>query len=310
MVQYEWIIGCTGRFSFDAGYGLQRFARKISEYRSEMKKARIFIIVLVLLSGLVFGGCNMFFSENHVSVKGQKLNRYVKSSGGDMTGGYESVTIKRMDDQYALYTVEKAEWHFQDPEVREYYIDVKVLDDIRNVVVDNKINNWNRKKFTNMFISDGASYSYNFSFDESTVSFSSQYYPDKYSKKLELIDAAVEPYTQAMVKLPGLVVPGIGGDDKYIPAKEAVGIYACRYSGNQLCYKVVNDTDSEVEYSYQPVIRRLTDDVVLYRADEQNDSAVYAHSDDIQSFTLKERLTAGTYELNIGDYSCTFTIED
>lgn len=53
--------------------------------------------------------------------------------------------------------------------------------------------NWNNKKFSVMFVVDGASYSYSFKFEDNTsVSFSSQVYPVSYSEKLSEINKMIE----------------------------------------------------------------------------------------------------------------------
>ncbi len=251
----------------------------------------------------------MFINGNYVSVKGQHLNSYEEASGGSMTGGHNALSIERFNDKYALYTVEESTWYNEDPKVNEYLIDVKVLDDIQTIFTKYKMNFWNRKKFTNMFVTDGASYSYNFAFDSKSVYFSSQIYPLRYRSKLEKIDDAISAYTSDMKLLPGLIVPQAGGDYmKYIPAKGSVGIYVNQYSRNIISYKCVNDTEENVDYSYQPVIRCLSDGAVIYSSEKQKDATVYANSDNDGSIKLDQRLDVGIYELNIGEYSCTFEI--
>ncbi len=251
----------------------------------------------------------MFINGNYVRVKGQLLNSYEEASGGGMNGGHKALSIERFDDKYALYTVEESTWYNEDPKVNEYLIDVKVLDDIQTIFTKYKMNFWNRKKFTNMFVTDGASYSYNFIFESKSVYFSSQIYPLRYRNKLEKIDEAIAAYTSDMKLLPGLIVPQVGDDYmKYIPAKDSVGIYVNKYSRNTISYKCVNDTEEDVEYSYQPVIKCLSDGTVIYSAEKQKDATVYANSDNDGSIRLNQRLEVGIYELNIGDYSCTFVI--
>lgn len=60
-----------------------------------------------------------------------------------------------------------------------------MLDDIEQIVRKYKMNFWNKRKFTNMFISDGESTSYTFSFDKTRIYFSSQFYPAMYGMKLQ-----------------------------------------------------------------------------------------------------------------------------
>lgn len=58
------------------------------------------------------------------------------------------------------------------------------------------MNYWNRKRVSKMFIADGESHSYSFEFDKSSIHFSSQYYPDKYRKKIKKLNDVIAKYMQ------------------------------------------------------------------------------------------------------------------
>lgn len=137
---------------------------------------------------------------NYISIRGQHLNEYRCSCGGGMTGGYNNKTVKRFED-HALIKIESAEWHSQDPTVIEYQTDVAVLDEIEAIVRKYKMNHWNRKKFTNMFVHDGESTGYHFSFDDAEISFSSQIYPELYREKLAEIDSVIEAHIEKMLEV-------------------------------------------------------------------------------------------------------------
>lgn len=134
--------------------------------------------------------------DNYVSIRGQHLNKYSYTSGGGMTGGYYTKTVKRDGDRARIH-IESAEWHSQDPTVTEYLTDVVVLDELEAIVRKYKMNYWKGKKFTNMFVCDGESYSYHFDFDKAYISFSSQIYPAKYREKLAELDSVIEKYIKA-----------------------------------------------------------------------------------------------------------------
>lgn len=249
------------------------------------------------------------FNLGGVNVSGQKLNHYSKSSGGGMNGGYRKLSIDRFDDTHALYSTEGCEWHFQDPEISEYLVDVKILDDIRKVFISNRMNTWHNKTFTDMFISDGESHSYSFGFDDDSVYFSSQYYPEKYSSKLSKLNDAIKPYTENMQKLPGLVLPKPEEEyGKYIPCKGGTGIYVSRYSKQTVYYKIVNDTSEDVEYSGIPVIKKMSDGTVVFTGEDTGESVIYANYDAEDYLKQENMLEPGIYELTIGDYSCEFEI--
>ena len=125
-------------------------------------------------------------NKHFVNIKNQKLNEFQYYSGGGMTGGYYRQVIKRCDDT-AVITIEKAEFHNDEPIKVEHVVDVALLDDIEKIVRKHKMNHWHNKKFTNMFVADGESVGYSFVFDDSIIRFSSQIYPPQYTRKLKEI---------------------------------------------------------------------------------------------------------------------------
>jgi len=133
------------------------------------------------------------FLSNYISIKGQKLNEYQYSTGGGMTGAFYREKIKRDGDK-AVINIQKAEFHNEEPVKNEYIVDLSVLDEIEAVVRKYRMNFWHRKKFTNMFVSDGESESFSFGFDKNSVSFSSQIYPERYGIKLRELKAIVQKY--------------------------------------------------------------------------------------------------------------------
>lgn len=133
------------------------------------------------------------FTEHYINIKGQKLNSYSRSVGGGMTGGYYRESVKRNGAQAVISTVE-ASFHNEEPVKCEYVVDATILDEIEDLVRKYRINFWNRKKFTNMFISDGESESFSFEFDKNGINFSSQIYPEKYGAKLKEIKEIVKKY--------------------------------------------------------------------------------------------------------------------
>ncbi len=137
---------------------------------------------------------------DHVEILNKHLNSYSYSSGGGMRGGYFRKTVNRRNDS-AVIRIESAEWYSQNPSVEEYQVSTDVLDELEAVIRKYKMNDWNRKKFTDMFISDGESYSYSFDFDGNTISFSSQYYPEEYGDKLNELESVVKKYIEASQSL-------------------------------------------------------------------------------------------------------------
>lgn len=134
--------------------------------------------------------------NHYVNIRGQHLNAYRYTSGGGMLGGYFCQTIKRGDDGRAIISIEEAECHNDEPKIEEYYVDASILDDLERIIRKNRMNFWNRRKFSNMFIADGESRGYCFEFDKKQISFSSQHYPVKYSNKLHKLKEVIEAYLE------------------------------------------------------------------------------------------------------------------
>ena len=156
---------------------------------------RKFLLVLCSVIVLVIGGVYVMTGLFKPSIRNQHLNKYQYSSGGGMDGGFHVESVTRYDSGHAIVMIKQAQWYYQDPVVEEYLVDDAILDEIETVVRKYRMNRWDNKKFTNMFVCDGASYSYSFSFDESYIHFSSQIYPVKYSKKLRQIDEIIKNNT-------------------------------------------------------------------------------------------------------------------
>ena len=133
------------------------------------------------------------FLTHYKNINRQKLNEYCFSTGGGMTGGYHVERVKR-NGENAVISIEEASFHNEAPVKSEYPADVSILDEIEAVVRKYRMNFWHRKKFTNMFVADGASKSYSFEFDKKSISFSSQIYPPRYRKKLKELNEIVNKY--------------------------------------------------------------------------------------------------------------------
>ncbi|MGN0374253.1 MAG: hypothetical protein ACI4EN_02045, partial [Butyrivibrio sp.] len=158
-------------------------------------------IILFVMGGLFMFG--LFGCSKVPNVKNKELISYVYSSGGSMSGGGNSTEISIIDGEVIL-TYSYTEWWYADADITEYRLDKAVLTDIESVFRKYKMQNWNGKKFTDMFVNDGGSYGYSFKFEDGTrVSFSSQVYPVSYSKKLDEIDKVIEQYKERGTLEPG-----------------------------------------------------------------------------------------------------------
>lgn len=272
----------------------------------KLRKGLIIIAVIVFL--FLIGGVIFMMAKHYVSIRGQHLNEYHYGSGGGMNGGYDSETVKRYDDTHALIKIERAAWHHQDPEVKEYLVDVSVLDELEGVVRKYRMNFWNRKEFSKIFICDGETKGYSFRFDENDFGFSSQLYPAKYRDKLREFDGIIEKYLQNAAALPGLIHTKKTDVETYELPDGELELYAYTYSGDYLGIRILNGTEekAEIAQSYR-LINADTAQVVAER-DDSYASTVYPRSQDEMSISLNERLDAGHYTLVLGDIEIPFEI--
>ena len=97
------------------------------------------------------------------------MTKFEYSVGGGMRGESSTLTVSVADENSCLIT----ETH------KEYYAARKVVHEYR----ENKMQKWSEKDLRGIFVADGASESYRFSFTDTDVYFSSQYYPKSNSKQ-------------------------------------------------------------------------------------------------------------------------------
>lgn len=245
--------------------------------------------------------------KNYVSIQGQHLNKYSYGSGGSMTGGYYRETVKQYNNR-ALITVESSEWHYQDPTVEEYLTDREVLNELEAVIRKYKMNYWNRKTFTKMFVNDAASEYYSFDFDNEAISFSSQIYPEKYRDKLAALDSIVKKYIDLGEKLPGLVNPAKENEAPYSVPEGELSIYVYSYAQDMLGLKVSNGTSETIELSERyKLINADTKEILVEEASSYN-RKFSPHSRGEMDIRLKERLGAGNYKIVLGEVEISFEI--
>lgn len=277
-----------------------------------MKKLKInrwIIIGIIAIAVLIIGG-TMFLNLKHfVNIRGQKLESFSYYSGGGMNGGGYNETIKKYDDETALYTVSDKDWWYQDPTVSEYFIDAKVLDEIDAVVRKYHMNMWHNKTFTHEIVFDGESESYHFNYDDATVWFSSQIYPLRYYSKLKKIKEVINKYTKDVTKLPGLVLENpIEDFDTPFYTEGETRFYVYEYYDKTLGIKMLNGTDKDIEIVKDYKLVNADTGKVLY---EDNNPYTYT-LDETSNYEdyirLSERLEAGNYKLTFSDVEITFEI--
>lgn len=267
--------------------------------------AAILIIVGTLVIMNLFG--------KFAGIKEEKLESYAYGSGGDMLGSSYSESVLEYNEDSALITIMQSKWHGDDGTVKEYLVDKEILDELKTVFIKYHMKNWDNKKFTNMFIADGASRSYRFIFETKSVSFSSQYYPEKYASKLAELDAILDKYLKKATPLPGLLIHDtITEDGQTLPydlnnGEIVLSVYS--YYQKYLYYRLANGTDEKKKM--ESVIRLYKDDksTPIYEKSSEFKTLVYAHCPNEDFIELEERLAPGKYRLEVFGYTTEFEIQ-
>ena len=251
----------------------------------------------------------MFSLNNYVHIpKKERLNSYSYSRGGGMRGGFSREVVRKVDDKNVILTEEFTEWHAQDPRVTEYLTDASVLSGLENVFRKSRMNFWHRKKFTNIFVCDGESESYSFSFGNHYVGFSSQIYPKKYGNKLARLDEVLDACRKNAVRLPGLVNEYTDMNEPFSCPEGEIAFHVSRCCYDCLEVVVFNETDEPIELPYANR---------LLNADTGEEVAVYEDSDTVSvgageryvyCATIRKLLNAGHYQLMIGDRTVPFEL--
>lgn len=280
-----------------------------------MKRNAIIVGVATIAFLIITGGVlvSMGLFGRFAGIEKEKLVSYQYSSGGDMLGSSYSETVREFDEDSALVTIVQRKWHGDDGTVKEYLIDKAILNELKAVFVKYRMKKWDNKKFTKMFIADGANYSYGFDFETDYVSFSSQYYPEKYSSKLKELDEILNKYLQNATLLPGLLIQNtVTENDFELPydldnGEIVLSVYS--YYQKILCFRLANGTNEEIKAD--SVIRLYRDDesVLIHEKSYEHETIFYAHDLNEDSIKLNERLAPDKYRLEAFGYETEFEIQ-
>lgn len=269
------------------------------------------VVAAILVTGGILAAMSLF--GEFTGIEKEKLESYKFSSSGSMPGNSYSESVLEYNEDSALVTIMQCEWYYDDGTVKEYLVDKEILNELKAVFVKYHMKNWNNKKFTDMFIADGESQSYRFNFETNTVSFSSQYYPEKYASKLKELDEILDKYLKNTTLLPGLLIHDtITEEDQTLPydlnnGEIVLSVYS--YYQKKLCYRLANGTDETKKT--ESVIRLYRDDesTPIYEKAFDFKATIYAHQPNEGSIELNERLMPGKYHLEVFGYTTKFEIQ-
>lgn len=277
---------------------------------SKGKKIPLIICGIIIMAALAVT-IIISISENGKMKK--DLIRYGYSSSGDMRGAFYSREICVYDDTRALMIITSQEWYNDDEKTEEYLIDGKVLNEIAEIFRDNHMNRWKNRNLSRIFVADGATDSYSFSFGDDDYGFSSQAFPPTYALKLKKIDDVIKKYSADKEKLPGLVFPEKTDEekaDRYNPVEGEITFNVSGYKESELSYILLNgcETEAVLKSDIHLFNSETSEEISLIISKYASDRSVSAMCYEEGSVKVKERLARGTYRLECGEYSAEFEI--
>lgn len=244
----------------------------------------------------------------------QPLTSFRYSYGGNMNGNSHSEVVTVINDETIL-SISHADWYYEPQKVSEYIIDSNTLKEIDKIYNKYHIKSWNNKKFTDMFVSDGASYSYSFSFgDDESVRFSSQIYPSPYGEKLKEIHNAIDKGLKTGKPIAGLVLPKLSREEIFERRnnpKEEVSFEVTSYRLSKITYNINNNTSNEITIPKDYTSKLLLGDTVIHeeKASRSRDYTISQKSSIEKTIKLDKFLEPGIYKLEVDSYSTEFEIK-
>ena len=285
-----------------------------------MSKWKILIIVvlaIILLLGIAAAVYTFFtsdFYEEMRDLKTKTLSRFSYSRGGDMLGSHDAVEIRAYEDGRVIMRSSSSSWHGEDDRTTEYEVDPGILTELEKVFRKYHMNRWDGKKITNLFVADGASYSYSFLIGDSYFGFSSQIFDGRYRRGVDELWEVIDRFGETKKSLPGLLLPEKEEEsDEWVPANRPTpGVAELRvydYYGHTLFTRVLNGTEEELTYSLKfRLTNAETGEEISYKEPYRQDSVISPGYSDENDLVLGDFLAPGKYVLESGDLRTEFEI--
>jgi len=131
----------------------------------------------------------MFDSAANNNWKSQKIIKFERHKGGDLSGKAESYVLTALDETHARLVYSETSGTGQEPVVTELSIDVQPLVEVKELFLKYEMYRWTNRAFSLSFSSDRPTICYSFTFERGTVQFSSQFFPKPFAEKLSELDA-------------------------------------------------------------------------------------------------------------------------
>lgn len=279
-------------------------------------KILIVLAVILLILGIIAWIWFYFSSGRHEeqkALKKEKLVRYRYSRGGDMRGSRYSEEIRLQEDGSVIRSIASADWYGADDAVTEYRIDAEVLRELEAVFRRYHMNRWAHRRISRIFVADGASYGYDFTFGDTGIDFSSQVYMGRYRKGINELAAVIEKYGETQEKLPGLVLPEETGneyEEKDRPKPGVLSFEVCKYCGGYLYCRLLNGTEEPqtVINQFRLVNTATGEEIPVTNSKYSTEYTVGADRSHEERIQVNTQLPAGTYRLEAGSFAADFEI--
>jgi len=276
------------------------------------------LIVSVLLGAVgltsVFGFSKVFggwFGETTIDTP---LTSFRYGSGGDMQGSHHSIAVKSLDKDSVLVTYSDADWHYEDPEIKEYKVAPALLKDIHTAFNKYKMVRCEKAPKAKVQVLDGATDSYTFYFDKRNVHFgSTQEISTETYKGLREIFNIIGTHCKQGQKLPALVTPPRNPEVMVNPHEAEQGKLLLKVYGYEhllLHVRFLNGLGKEQKlmYSYQ-LISKNAPEIVLEEHSATKELSLNTYGDSEYSIKLKQDLQPGKYVFTLAGYTTEFEIK-
>ena len=115
-----------------------------------LKKLITMALIIIVLAAAILGGYQMILMSR---LNALTLKKARWSCGGGMTGGHTSLEIN-LEGDHAVAVAEKQEWHNSDLERTTYILPAEVMDQLKALIIKNKLNVLSRRGYSRMIALD------------------------------------------------------------------------------------------------------------------------------------------------------------
>lgn len=139
------------------------------EYKNKIKNIVMFIRgVFVSVLSVVLA---VIKYKRLTRKKRVRLIEYLCNYGGDMQGEHKRIRVTCIDEVRAYVSVSKADWHNEEPEVKDYYVSNSLIDSISDVYYTYRLGRLNHLPKNPVFACDAGNFTYCFRFEDGTSLF-------------------------------------------------------------------------------------------------------------------------------------------